>query len=349
MEKMDYNDHIYGIIIRSFNGDISAEEAETLERWKSSSRENLEEYHDFEAIWKESGKLAIQRPIQSGPALYKIHRQTGMGRKRWTFWAGQAAAVLLLSILFGGLYNHFTKQPVMEQSVEWAYQEVKASYGTQTRVSLSDGTVVNLNSGSTLKFPVSFADNTHRKVELVGEGFFEVAHNEAQPFVVGTEKLQVEVLGTRFNMDAWPDNENITVALVEGSVEIQQVTGSGITTLTQMEPGQVAALHLAENKLKVSHQANLEKYYAWTEGKIVFVDDPIQVVVEKLSNWYNVDIVIADNKLQSYRFTGTFIEEPVDQVLSLLSMTSPMQFMIEPSQKQNDNSYSRRRIILKSR
>lgn len=346
---MDNNDHIYSIIIRSFNGEITATEKETLQHWKESSRENLEEYLDFETIWKESGKLSTRKPVHSDQALSRIHRQAGMGKKRRIFWITQAAAVLLLSILFGGLYNHFNDKPVTGAKVEMAYQEVKASYGTQTTVSLSDGTVVNLNSGSVLKFPVSFADNNQRKVELMGEGFFEVAHNEELPFIVEAGKLQVEVLGTRFNMDAWPDNENITVALVEGSVEIQQATNSGITTLTRMEPGQVAALHLSENKLRVSRQENLGKYYAWTEGKIVFVDDPIQVVVEKLSNWYNVDIVIADNKLQRYRFTGTFIEEPVDQVLSLLSMTSPMQYVIEPSQKQSDNSYSRRRIILKSR
>ena len=346
---MDNNDHIYSIIIRSFNGEITAAEKETLQHWKESSRENLEEYHDFETIWKESGKLSIRKPIHSDQALSRIHRQAGMGKKRWIFWITQAAAVLLLSILFGGLYNHFNDKPVIGTKVEMAYQEVKASYGTQTTVRLSDGTVVNLNSGSVLKFPISFADNTQRKVELVGEGFFEVAHNEEQPFIVEAGKLQVEVLGTRFNMDAWPDNENITVALIEGSVEIQQATLTGITSLTHLEAGQVAALQLAENKLRVSRQANLEKYYAWTEGKIVFVDDPIQVVVEKLSNWYNVDIVIADNKLQRYRFTGTFVEEPVGQVLSLLSMTSPMQFVIEPSQKHSDNSYSRRRIILKSR
>ena len=93
----------------------------------------------------------------------------------------------------------------------------------------------------------------------------------------------------------------------------------------------------------------MSKYTAWTEGKIVFSNDPVSTVTEKLGNWYNVDIEIADRKLQKYRFTGTFIDEPLEQVLNILTLTSHMQYKVIPATKLGDNSYSKRKVILKSK
>jgi transmembrane sensor len=111
----------------------------------------------------------------------------------------------------------------------------------------------------------------------------------------------------------------------------------------------VAQFRTDENRLYINEVADMEKFYAWTEGKMVFIDDPIHVVVEKLSNWYNVDIEIADRRLDRFRFTGTFIDEPVEQILAILSRTSPMGYSIVPSRKLEDNSYTKRKIILKSK
>jgi len=157
------------------------------------------------------------------------------------------------------------------------------------------------------------------------------------------------VTGTRFNGDAYPEKINITVALVEGSVNLAATSPEGSKKLGTLRPGDVASLRIADNQMNTARSGDLEKYYAWIDGKIVFMDDPIQVVVEKLSNWYNLDIEIADRKLDRYRFTGTFMDEPVEQILALLSRTSKMTYTIIPARKLDNNTFTSRKIILKSK
>jgi ferric-dicitrate binding protein FerR (iron transport regulator) len=161
--------------------------------------------------------------------------------------------------------------------------------------------------------------------------------------------MTIRVTGTRFNVDAYPENRKITVALIEGKVNLEKGSGGETMEIAFMNPGEVAEYDLAANNLRIVKELNMEKFSAWTQGKIVFSNDPILTVVEKLENWYNVEIDIADRKLESYRFTGTFFDEPVDQVLHLLSISSGMEYSIIPAKKLENNTYSKRKIILKSK
>jgi len=338
---------IYGIIIRSFTGNLPAEEKALLEEWKSASKTNLLEFADYETIWQESGKLGTPGSLQIPSAFKKISKATGLRKPvRLPVWLN-VAALVVLSVLFAGLYNLLTR-PIQEmEETRVAYQEIRASYGTQSKLSLPDGTTVYLNSGSTLKYPVSFNGMDERRVELTGESFFEVDKQNGMPFIVDLGRMQVEVTGTRFNVDAYPDNRNITIALVDGEVMLTHCKAKNNARMTALKPGEIAQLRLEENHMYISEVADMEKFYAWTEGKIQFIDDPIHVVVEKLSNWYNVDIAIADHRLDRYRFTGTFIDEPVEQILAILSRTSPLVYTIIPPRKLDDNSFTKRKITLK--
>ena len=347
---MDQHDDISGIIVKSFSEGLNEDEKRVLERWKSASMDNLMEYADYEYIWKESGKLKTTGNFNLPGALAKIRRKARITSGNHGFSWIQVAAVILLSIAFSSIFYVFSPQknvPSLAPAI--VYQEVKATFGTQTRLELEDGTVAFLNSGSSLKFPVSFSGLENRRVQLSGEGYFDVAGNIDFPFVVDAGKIQVEVTGTRFNVEAYEGSSHITVALVEGEIKLVRETAGGMNELATMKPGEVASLKLAENRLYLGEHENLDKFYAWIEGKIVFIDDPIQIVADKLSHWYNIDIEIRDQKLERFRFTGTFINEPVEQILDLLSRTSPMGYNIIPSKKLDDNSFSRRKIILKSK
>jgi ferric-dicitrate binding protein FerR (iron transport regulator) len=345
---MNENIDIHKIIIRSITNSISQSERALLDAWKAESRANLLEYLDYETIWRESEKLAISKPVDVSVGFRRVRKNARLQKPvRVPFWLN-AAAVLALSLLFAGLFSLFTKPVTPDTETFTVYNEIQATYGTQSRLILPDGTIVHLNSGSSMKYPVSFSNLEERRIELIGEGFFEVENLDDKPFIVDVGRLQVEVTGTRFNVDAYSGNQNITVALADGEVHINQVSLTGTNKLATLKPGEIAQLRADENRLYVQQVADMEKYYAWTEGKMVFIDDPIHVVVEKLSNWYNVDIEIADRRLDRYRFTGTFIDEPVEQILAMLSRTSPMGYSIVPSRKLEDNSYTKRRIILKS-
>jgi len=345
------NDDIYDLIAKSLSGELTDEESVNLNDWIMADKSNLLEYNDFKEIWKHSNRLAMPSPIDLPKSLGTTRNKAGIDKKniKWLPVFAQIAAVLVLAVLLSSLYSLFLTEKPQEKTGAIVYQQVKASYGTQSRVELADGTVVYLNSGSTLKFPNSFNEMKTRNVELTGEGHFEVAKNNEQPFIVDIHKMQIKVLGTTFNVDAYANNTSFTIALEEGSIELQQKTDNGVSDLLEMKPNQVAFYNQAENKLTFEAADDLNKYTAWTDGKIVLSNDPVNKVIQKLENWYNVDIELADKKLEKYRFTGTFIDEPLEQILSILNLTSQMEYKVIPARKLSDKSYSKRKIILKSK
>jgi len=349
------SEDIYALIARFLTDQLSEAETSELEEWKLASRENLQEYNDFISMWAQSGSLKLPETVNQLNAQNAVRKKAGIhsSGKRWINLAVQAAAVLVLSLILSGIYsylNHGNSNHIFaNHSSAPIYQEIKAAYGTQAKVELADGTKVFLNSGSKLRFPQTFANQHQRMVILDGEGYFEVTKNKEQPFIVEANQLSIKVLGTKFNVDAYADNSSVSVALVEGRVELQDNSGKENNDLMQLLPNQVASLNLADQKLSKSDVADLYKYTAWINGRIVFFGDPIQTVVKKLEKWYNVEIVIADKKLEDYRFTATFIDEPLEQILNTLGASSQMTYTIQPTKKQADNSMSQRRIILESK
>jgi len=346
---------IHSLIAKQLTAQLCEAESAELEEWKLASSENLQEYNDFISLWAQTGSLKMPQSINQLEAQNIIRRKAGIqpSKKRWINLAIQAAAVLVLSLIFSGIYNSLNhnnrNQNFADNSSSLVYQEIKAAYGTQAKVELSDGTKVFLNSGSKLRFPQTFANQQQRTVFLDGEGYFEVTKNKEQPFIVQANKLNISVLGTKFNVDAYTDNASISVALVEGSVILQGNAGNLNKDLMELKPNQVATLDPTDQTLSKTDVPDLYKYTAWITGRIVFYGDPIQTVVKKLEKWYNVEIVIADKKLEDYRFTATFIDEPLEQILNILSISSQMTYTIQPTTKQADNSMSQRRIILKSK
>ncbi len=336
------------ILGRYFTNTVTDREKTLLDEWKSDNKENLWEFIDYEFIWRESGKLnglaENENPIQT----LKQAMRPKARYHTYVKYLVQAAAVVLLSLLFTTVFNYLETDsiPLAENTV---YQETKAAYGTQTKVMLADGTVVYLNSGSTLRFPISFEGSEIRKVYLDGEGYFDVKSMTDSPFIVDVDALQIKVTGTKFNVNAYKRSGQFYIALIEGSVTLQREQAMSMVEICSLEKGDYAVLNSETQQLNISRHSSLTRYFSWIEGKIVFENDPIHVVVERLSAWYNVDIEIADRQLARYRFTGTFINEPLEQVLMLLSRTSPMSYTLMPSQKLDDNTFSKRQIILRSK
>ena len=346
---------IHAIIVRFLTDQLSATEASELEQWKLASRDNLQEYNDFIAIWAKSNSLRMPQSVNFLKAQKSIRKNAGINssNKRWINLAVQAAAVLVLSLLFSGIYSYLSQENRSRVSGNQfsvpIYQEIKAAYGTQAKVELADGTTVFLNSGSKLRFPQTFNNLEQRKVILDGEGYFKVKKNKNQPFIVQTSQVNVRVLGTTFNVDAYADNQFVNVALVEGSVSLQEDLGNKSKDLMQLSHNQVAILNMTDHTLSKVDETDLYKYTAWINGRLVFYGDPIQTVVKKLEKWYNVKVIISDKRLDNYKFTGTFIDDSLEGILKILSMTSPMTYVMKPIVKQADGSMSKRIIILKSR
>ena len=221
-----------------------------------------------------------------------------------------------------------------------SYAEIQCPLGVRTKFVLPDGTKGFLNSGSILKYPVVF--NKSREVNLTGEAFFEVNHNQEMPFIVHTQNLNIKDLGTSFNVISWPGEKTEEVILQTGMAEIITTGGSKICDLL---PDEKVVLN-TENGKSVKSKVIALQYTGWKDGKLVFRNEDMIEVAKRLSRWYNAEIVVADNRLADYRFHATFQDEQLDEVLKLLALTTPIKYTEEKRNMANDGLVPKRKIVL---
>lgn len=191
------------------------------------------------------------------------------------------------------MLNYQVAQQKAQES-KLIYNKVETPRGGEYALLLSDGTKVHLNAMTSLRFPVTF-DNGPREVELEGEAYFEVSKT-GQPFIVSTHGMQVEVLGTTFNISAYPREEYQTT-LVNGSVKVNTETGKSCI----LKPSQQATLSPGNNSIQV-RMVDAEFYTSWVKGKINFKDQRLEDIMKILSRWYDMDVIYANEKIKDIRF-----------------------------------------------
>ena len=204
-----------------------------------------------------------------------------------------------------------------------AYNTIATPKGGQYQVILPDGSKVWLNSISSLKFPVSFSSQKERRVELTGEAYFEVAHNKALPFRVVTDKQVVEVLGTHFDINAYPDELHTRTTLLQGSVK---VTDGKNTAL--LKPGQQAEL---AGNINVS-EANIDEVVAWKNGYFRFEDKKLEDIMRIIARWYDIKVVFLDESIknETYGALSTRFDN-ISALLNIMEQTGDAKFSIEGS------------------
>ena len=176
------------------------------------------------------------------------------------------------------------------------YNTIDIPRGGQYQLTMADGSKVWLNAGTTLKFPRTFADNK-RVVELSGEGYFEVAKNESVPFVVKLNSMEVQVLGTHFNVKAYPDEHNIKTTLLEGKVQLK--AGSNNTLLLPGNQGIFEAGNIQVNA------ANTAEAVAWKNGDFLFDKSDIKTIMQQFERWYDINVQY-EAGVPKNRFVGEF-------------------------------------------
>lgn len=222
----------------------------------------------------------------------------------------------------GELLYQFSKTHDAENQVveDILYNKIETPKGGKYQVNLPDGSIVWLNSASILRFPALFSGNT-REVELTGEAFFDVAKNKNKPFKVITKDQIVEVLGTRFNINSYGDEETIKTTLIEGSVKI--IYKNKVVLLS---PGQ--QFQPNESKSRVI-EADTEEVIAWKNGYFLFKDENIHSIMRKLSRWYDVEVTY-QGEIPEYGFGGNISRsKDITEVLDALQLTNAVHFKIE--------------------
>lgn len=165
------------------------------------------------------------------------------------------------------------------------YNTITTPKGGQYQVILSDGTKVWLNAASSLRFPNVF-EGDDRKVELTGEGYFEVAHNESKPFHVSVADMEVKVLGTHFNVNAYEDEGEIRTTLLQGSVKVNRGNSAVV-----IKPNQQSVLNISNGTLKINNNVDLDEVMAWKNGFFYFNKAGVKTVMSQLARWYDVEVV----------------------------------------------------------
>ena len=198
---------------------------------------------------------------------------------------------------------------------------IATARGQQYQVVLPDGSKIWLNAASTFTFPATFTSFNQRKVELVGEAYFEVAKDKAHPFIVKTDKQEVEVLGTHFNVNSYSDEDATRTTLLEGSVKVSNHNEQKI-----LRPGQESLL--AKNNLSV-RKADTEEAVAWKNGDFIFNNEDFGSILRQVSRWYNVEIIDNGNH-KNLHLSGTVSRSKnISVVLQALEVTGKVKFKID--------------------
>lgn len=201
------------------------------------------------------------------------------------------------------------------------YNELKTPKGRQFHITLPDGTKVWLNAASSLRFPAAFPGGK-RMVELQGEAYFEVAGKADQPFFVKVKDMEVAVLGTSFNVNAYGDQGGVFTSLLTGSV---RVNSGGATALLQ--PGQQAE-SLPQSAIRINKNPDLQQVTAWKNGMFLYRAENIRVIMQQLSRWYDIEVEYAHSTDELF-YVELPRNSPLDEVLKILTLTGKVKFKIE--------------------
>jgi len=209
------------------------------------------------------------------------------------------------------------------------YNIIKVPYGKVFNIELSDGTMVYLNSGTSLKYPVNFINGIDREVFIDGEAFFEVSNNKVSKFKVVSNNTSAHVYGTKFNFKDYPEDDFSEIILTEGSLGVSQYSSDSDREILIIKPGEKAKLIFSDGKIERS-RVNTSLYTSWINGRVAFRNESLPSMIQKLERIYNVVIINNNKDIEEKYFTATILykEESINDVLSYLSQVYGLEYQI---------------------
>jgi transmembrane sensor len=372
------------LIIKYLAGESTEDERLAVDRWVGEKAENKRYFDEIAFLWKVSGisrevgetekrsdwdKLMerIGKKTDSDFIMQESMREesrriSSTGSRAFLNRFLKIAAIFIVGFSFSwAAFSFLDRRP---QSDSLSCTQFITAKGQKSQIILCDGTRVWLNAETVLRYPAAFNED-QREVYLEGEAYFEVQKKENKvPFIVKTSDIDIEVVGTRFNVMAYSDEETVETTVVEGSIYVvrkgkeslreqnvllktnQKATiikkGSHIIlsevdlekpTPVKSDPNDRSESPIEQEQIVVSRSVDVELHTAWKDDLLVFQSETLENLTYKLERWYDVNIHIEDEELKSYRYTGKFVhKETLNQVLEILSLTTPIHYTFE----QND-------------
>ena len=376
MNKGDINEKIDKLILAFLAGTLTLAEKKELESWLSASEYNKQYFKQINVLWKAAALSSDETGNEVDKAYQRVQLQiykqkksklrskerSGNFDRRFSAEARKWAAVIILSLITGaGLY--YLVQLYTPTPAERAKNEIVVPFGSKSRILLPDGSEVWLNAGSKLSYSMDYGKKM-REVNLVGEGYFKVAHNPDKPFIVQASKVRIKALGTEFNVKAYPDENVIETILVKGSVVIDksEVFENNTRKISQsiiLKPGQKARIYkepetkttyvkLPETKERLEPDVKVEKpaqpakenkinlqnsntkiETSWKDERWIIKGENLDELLILLSRRFNITISLLSKNLSKYQFSGTIENETPEQVFRIMSLTIPMSYSID--------------------
>lgn len=261
-----------------------------------------------------------------------------------------AAILLLPTLLLAAFYIYKADTLNRDLSQMNTIQEINTQPCTRNHFFLPDSTEVWLNSSSTISFPSVFNGST-RLVELNGEAYFKVYKNKKKPFIVKNGEFKVMAVGTAFNFCAYTGDNKYSVALEEGAIKVCEGSlnkDRKVNKMTFAKPGEQVTFFNYEKKM-IKSLANIQNIVAWKEGQLIFDKTPLSDVILSLERWFNADIKLEDKTIANYRYTATFTNESLIQVLDLLEMSASIEYSITKRSKSIYNTYTKQLITIRKK
>lgn len=311
------------LIAKFLSREVTPAETDILTHWIGESPRNKKIFEENKRIWGKSPAyfasseiLADREKIKDQIILYISKPAKMVGLPSWLF---RVAAILALPVMLGiGWYLGSSRK-----NVETQLCEVTAPKGQISKCVLADGTQVWLNAGTTIKYNPTL-DGDFREVKLDGEAYFRVSKNKHKPFIVSTEHAQIKVLGTVFNLKAYSGENKVETTLEEGSVEFC-VNGSA-TKPVELKPGELLVYNISEKNMTVG-KVETYLYTAWRDGKYVFKDADLQMIIQELEKLFDVRIHLETDSLLHLHFRGMFeYDQNIFSALETLEQTTNMKY-----------------------
>ena len=241
--------------------------------------------------------------------------------------------LLISSWLYYNQHNITEKYSILLENKTEQKITVVAPIGARIAVDLPDGSKAWLNSGSELSYPVVF-NTSERRVSLTGEAYFKVQKEEI-PFFVSNLGPEIKVYGTEFNVNSYSDEENVTVALVEGKISLDL---NGHEEF--LSPGHVSLFNKKQKSIFIEMTDDVYAFSSWREGKYIFRDAPLSSILRILQRQHNINIKLLNPELGKYRYKITINNESLDQILKMLSLSAPLNFNYTRKELKADGTYS---------
>ncbi|UZR97323.1 FecR family protein [Chondrinema litorale] len=335
-EKVDWT-----LLAKFFAGEANEQEKDAIAVWLQNP-ENKKEFDKARAAWEGNFKMDIsfdsdrikrllsekinlhemeQAAEQKEAKQYQLYQEKQKNSKQFL---SIAATVIMLMLVGLGTYNYFLSAP-KEVKNELALIEKSNPKGRKSTIKLPDGSTVHLNAESLIKIPEHFAANK-REVYLEGEAFFEIERDENRPFLVHSADMVTRVLGTSFNVKAFPSDKIFEVVVATGKV--------GVSNLEANEPSIVLVPNeqgsFNRNDIQFSKkEVDIKRFLCWKDGILLFQDEKIGSIIPELERWFGVEITVKNKEIEEKKFTGEFENMSLEHVLKGMNFSLGFDYSFE--------------------